>query len=104
MTLSESTCKTCKTCDAPIVWGLAERGQWKALEPDPHGSLVLLREHFIVFTVFRSFDDMPASQRATIPEEMRDVWKDALDGPRYKYHDRMCAYISATRINAKAVL
>jgi hypothetical protein len=60
---------TCRSCEAPIVWGKTRAGRAMPLdaEPDPAGNVVLLANGTAVVLTA----DEAAERRLTFPEEVR---------------------------------
>ena len=80
-----------------MVWGQIPGGAWLPLEPDatPAGDFTFLpwKERSCVLGVrgVPHFRELSPRTRALVRPDMREFWREVLDGPRYRPHDRECA-------------
>lgn len=99
---------TCRSCHEEIKWGKGFGGKWIAFEPEPlpGGEFAFWPndpEKVMQLPVrWRSFEDIPASLAAGIPEDMREWWAALLEQPRHRVHSLECQYQVATSLGYTA--
>lgn len=85
----------CRSCHQEIKWGRGFGGKWIPLDPEPHasGTVAFLPDGQRIMDLprrWKTFEDVPAALRATVPDEMREWWSNLIEAPRYRLHSREC--------------